>query len=226
MVEPTDDVRATNPATHERLLQQLSDDFIQHGFNLRHTIRVICSSETYGRSSRTVSGNESDDRFYSHALVRTLEAEVLADALTAVTGVADQYGDAPLGTRAVTLHDSLIASDALDILGRCAREASCESGVQSSAGLTRKLHLVNGDLINRRIVEPLGNLQLLLDSGVATDALINEFYLRGLSRPPSDAERSFWHQQFDTAPNSTQRPEIAEDFLWSLLTCQEFVTNH
>ena len=150
LVEPADDLRDTNPATHPELLDRLASDFVRNGFDLRHTLRLIALSETYGRSGATLPGNAADDRFYSHAYRRPLEPEVAADMIADVTGVPDTYGDEPAGTRAVTLFDPLTPAPSLDILGRCARAASCE-GTAAGGGLPAKLHLLNGGLINRKI---------------------------------------------------------------------------
>ena len=154
LVEPVDDFRSTNPATHPDLLTKLADDFVAHGYDLRHTLRRIALSATYARSVNALPRNTADDRFYSHALRKPLEPEVLADAISDVLGVPDKYGDEPEGTRAVSLFDPNTKSDALDILGRCAREASCESSTGPIGGLPRKLHLFNGALLNARIGAP------------------------------------------------------------------------
>ena len=50
LVEPVDDLRGTNPATHPELLDRLATDFVEHGYDLRHTLRRIATSETFGRS--------------------------------------------------------------------------------------------------------------------------------------------------------------------------------
>ncbi|MEO2035661.1 MAG: DUF1549 domain-containing protein, partial [Planctomycetaceae bacterium] len=102
LVEQTDDFRDTNPATHPELLNLLAEDFIEHGYDLRHSLRRISLSAAYARSSTTLPDNEADDRFYSHALIQPLESEVLADAITDVLDIPEQYGDEPIGTRAVT----------------------------------------------------------------------------------------------------------------------------
>ena len=62
LIDPTDDLRDTNPATHPELLDQLAADFIKHGCDLRHTLRLIALSETYGRSGTTNEANRNDDR--------------------------------------------------------------------------------------------------------------------------------------------------------------------
>ena len=40
LVEPIDDFRDTNPPVNPPLLAALVDDFVAHGYDLRHTIRV------------------------------------------------------------------------------------------------------------------------------------------------------------------------------------------
>ena len=106
LVEPVDDFRATNPATHPALLNRLAEDFVAHDYDVRHTLRMIVMSNTYRRSSNSTEQNREDDAFYSHARKRALEPEVLADAISHVLGVPSQYGDQPLGTRAVSLGQS------------------------------------------------------------------------------------------------------------------------
>lgn len=224
LVEPSDDFRDTNPATHPALLKQLAEDFMEHGYDLRHTLRRIALSATYARSAKALSRNPADDRFYSHFLARPLEPEVLADAISDVMGIPDQYGDQPHGTRAVALFDSKISSEALDILGRCSREESCETATSASGGLPQKLHMFNGPLINRRLSAAEGRLANLIASGKTAAEIVEELYLRALGRQPSVAERRFWNEQF-SVPNGT-RQQIAEDFMWSLLNCREFATNH
>ncbi len=226
LVEPTDDLRATNPATHPALLAALADDFVEHRYDLRHTLRRIASSATYGRSAQSLPQNAADNRYYSHALTRPLPAEVLADAISDLTGVAEQYGDQPLGARAVALFDPKIESESLDILGRCARVESCETADATAGGLTRKLHLFNGPLLNRRIADSAGRLAKLLAEGRTPEEIVNAFYRLALSRPPTSPEREFWSGQFANAGGKQQQQEFLEDFLWSLLTCRAFVTNH
>lgn len=227
LVDPADDLRATNPATHPALLEKLAADFIEHGYDLRHSIRLIATSAAYARGSQARDTNRADDRFYSHALVRALEPEVMADAIADVTGVADQYGNEPHGTRAVALFNPATPSPALDILGRCSREDSCEAETAFGAqgGLTTKLHLLNGELINRKITAGDGRLHRKIAEEGTTAELIEQFYLRALSRFPNDDERTFWEQEL-TSTDNHDRQQRLEDFVWSLLSCREFSTNH
>ena len=226
LVEPTDDLRATNPATHPALLAELADDFVRHRYDLRHTLRRIALSAAYGRSPATLPENSADTRFYSHALSRPLQPEVLADAISDITGIADQYGDETPGTRAVALFDSNIKSDTLDILGRCGRDESCEAADQAAGGLARKLHMFNGELLNRRISAEDSRLEKLIASDRTPEEIVKEFYRLALNRNPDAREQAFWNKQTAAATDATQRQDILEDFVWSLLTCREFGTNH
>ncbi|MEO1998766.1 MAG: hypothetical protein ABGZ17_26265, partial [Planctomycetaceae bacterium] len=105
-------------------------------------------------------------------------------------------------------------------------ESSCESVTRGPAGLARTLHLMNGPLINNKLSAPTGYLQQCLRSSKPDAQLIEDFYLRALSRLPSEHERRYWLHELGQADGTAQRTQIAEDFLWSLLSCQEFLTNH
>lgn len=222
LIEPTDDLRATNPATHPELLDRLAADFAENQFRLRHTIRLIVTSAAYARSS-TAARQLHDDRFYSHALVKPLVAEVLADAIADVTGVANRYGGQPAGTRAISLYDPRTNAPALDILGRCSRDTSCESDFTGGGGLSARLHMINGPLLNAKIADPAGRLQRLLRGGAATGKIVEEFYLRALGRRPTSAEADYWADEI--GPEGAARGEKLEDFLWSLLNGRDFTTN-
>jgi len=230
LVEPVDDLRATNPATHPELLTRLAEDFEKHGYDLRHTLRRIAMSAAYSRSrvpvhdESTGLSNVSDDRYYSRRVVRELEPEILVDAVCDVTGVPEKFDGLASGIRAVNVFDGRASSEALDILGRCDRSGSCESGGNSGGGLTAKLHWINGKFLNAKIAEKSGRLHQLINGGKADAEIVETFYLLALSRKPSAKERRFWAARFRKAGTSQTRTELLEDFLWSLLSCREFRT--
>jgi len=249
LVEPVDDHRATNPPTHPGLLNRLAEDFRQHGYRIRHTLRLIAASHAYARASvaqpshtvRHTSSpkysdgpdtpervgrliNRSDDQYYSRSLVRKLPPAVLVDAVCDVTGIPEKFGNQPVGTHAVQLFDPRIPSMTLDILGRCDRSGSCESGTPSGSGLATKLHWINGRFLNRKIIHPEGRLRQLTSSGATDSDIVHDFYLRALSRPPTVRESGFWKTQLANRQTIGERQRALEDFLWSLLSCRAFRT--
>ena len=223
LVEPVDDFRDTNPATHPALLDKLATDFIENGYSLRHSLRVIATSDAYARSANAIEQNKDDDRFYAHAIRRPLEPEVLADAISDVVGIADKYGEEPDGTRAIALVNPKTPSRTLDILGRCGRDESCEGAPGAVSGLSQKLHLLNGPLLNARITAEGSRLKRLGDAGKQPAAIIDEFYMVALGRHPTIQERNYWKRQLETVD---KKEAFLEDFVWGLLTSREFVTNH
>jgi hypothetical protein len=105
VIEPLDDIRAGNPPSNPELLQYLTNEFIQSGFNVRHLMKIIANSRTYQLSLATNKWNEDDKINYSHAKARRLPAEVLFDSVFAVTGSMPNIPGVPKGTRAAALAD-------------------------------------------------------------------------------------------------------------------------
>jgi hypothetical protein len=225
LVEPTNDLRTTNPATHPELLDRLAEDFVQHGYSIRHTLKLIALSETYARSSDVLEGNQRDDRFYSHSYRRPLDPEILTDAIADVTGVADEFAGKRPGTRAVALVDPLTPAPSLDVLGRCSRAAGCDESSGDGGGLPAQLHLLNGDLINRKLADEHGRLHRAIAGGQADEHIIRGFHKHALGRFPTDGELVRWRDRV-AAEDAVERTRRLEDFVWSLLNSRDFRENH
>lgn len=219
LVDPVDDMRITNPASHPELLNELARDFAMQGFRLRHTLRLIALSETYARSKEFLPGNARDDRFYSHAYSRPLEAALLLDAIQDVTGVNEALPhDAQ---RAVQVVDAAAAAPTLDALGRCPGSRLCEKGEGGSLGLSAQLHLLNGGVVNARLTDSSSRLKRQFIEGKSIEQIVAEWYLVALSRPATEQELKYWGRQLVDEDNETQRQRV-EDFVWSLLNSREF----
>jgi hypothetical protein len=221
LVEPVDDLRPTNPPANPALLDALSSQFAEHGFDLRWLVRQIAESRTYQLTSRSLPANRRDTRHFSHARLKPLAAQVFADAIAQVTGVPDQFADHAPGTRAVQLVAPQTPSFTLDVLGRCARERSCETAGRSGGGLALALHLINGPAINAKLHG--GVLDKLLSLDLPPREIVDELYLRSLSRHPSPQELANWEPLL---AGSASRAEAAADLLWTLLNSREFAFNH
>ncbi|MFO1000986.1 MAG: DUF1549 domain-containing protein [Planctomycetaceae bacterium] len=224
LIEPVDDLRDTNPATHPELLQQLAREFAANGYRLRPLLRTMVLSATYGRSDQVVTGNETDDRFYSRSLRRPMDPEVFMDAIADVTDVAGDFGSHK-ALRAVQVIDSALPAEDLDVLGRCQRVNGCSEGESASGGLPAQLHLLNGDLINMRLRDPNGRLQKLIAENKSVRDIIDEFYVRGLGRHALADELTRWETAINDSDPIEQQRRL-EDFVWSLLNSRDFRENH
>ena len=224
LVEPVDDMRATNPASNPPLLDALADYFVEHHFDLRQLMRAIMTSRVYQLDSKAPASLAKEDRFYTHYNVKRLPAEVMLDAVNTVTGTQDKFPGIPAGTRAIELPDPNYASYFLDTMGRPKRAQACECERQSAPNLAQVLHLVNGDVVNRKLADGKGRLaRWLADKQLDDAAIAEQLYLLAFSRLPTDAEVATCRQIVESAPN---RREGWQDVMWAVLNSREFLFNH
>ncbi|TWU57663.1 DUF1553 domain-containing protein [Rubripirellula reticaptiva] len=234
LIHPVDDLRATNPASHPGLLDQLTRFFAENDFKLRPLIRLICNSAAYQRSSAAPATGPTDDtmQFYARAIVKPLDAEVLADAISDVTGVPENFNGV---NRAINVVDRASTSDSLQFLGLCLPGENCSTPSSSGRGIASKLHLMNGDLLNAKIIDNDGRLQKMISKKMATSEIVRELYVHALCRVPSDRELTQWIERIDASANANtqeqeaeaeQRHQRSEDFFWALLNCHEFTHSH
>ncbi len=190
LIEPIDDMRAGNPPTNPELLERLTKEFTDSGFDVRHMLRLICQSRTYQLSTQTNEWNADDHSNYSHAKARRLPAEVLFDAIYQATGATPDLAGQRPGTLAAQLPDSSTkTSDGfLDLFGRPPRESICECERSNTLSLGQALNLVNGPTI-ASAVEARGNaIEELVKYEPSNQKVLEELYLRFLGRPPSEEE--------------------------------------
>jgi hypothetical protein len=239
LVESVDDLRASNPASNEKLLAALAKYTIEKHYDLRQLMRFILTSESYRRSSEALPENREDRRHYSHYFPRRLTAEVLSDAIGDITGVRDRYTEIALNdgstektafytngpTRAIQLYDSAVKSYFLKTFGRNQREITCECERSNQPSLVQALHLSNGDVINEKLAAKESRVTSLLADNPPPDKIVREAYMLSLSRPPSVSEQSQFVPILQTAPENEKR-QITEDLFWSLLTSREFLFQH
>src|SRR5439155_15497574 len=190
VIEPLDDIRAGNPPRNPALLEFLTREFIEHSFDARHLIQLICKSRTYQLSIRPTKWNEDDVVNYSHAIARRLPAETLFDAVFRVTGSTPQIPGAKPGQRATQLADSAmdVGSGLLATLGRPARQSACECDRSSDSRLGSVMALLSGPTISSAINDPTNALARLVEREKDDHKLVNEVYLRVVNRPASEPE--------------------------------------
>lgn len=190
IIEPLDDTRAGNPPRNSALLEHLTREFVDSGFNERHLMQIICKSRTYQLAIRPNKWNEDDKVNYSHALARRLPAETIFDAVFRVTGSTPEISGAKPGQRASQLSDVTMdaGSGLLATLGRPARQSTCECERSSDLGLGPVMALLGGPTISKAIDEPSNALAKLVDTEKDDQKLINDVFLRVLNRPATETE--------------------------------------
>ncbi|MEJ7608958.1 MAG: DUF1553 domain-containing protein, partial [Bryobacteraceae bacterium] len=224
LVDPIDDVRATNPASNEELFSAVTKDFVGRKFDVKHLIRTIMNSAAYQRSADANGTNKDDNRYYSKYVIKRLPAEVLLDATAQVTGVSTAFSGFPSGTRALQLPDSQVASQFLTVFGRPAR-VICDAAERSSdPSIAQALHVVNGDTLNKKLASPEGYVALLLKLGLSDSRIIEHMTLSAFGRYPGEQEKTEWSAMLTKA--RSDRKHALEDMVWAMLTSKEFMFNH
>jgi hypothetical protein len=223
IIEPVDDIRASNPPVNEALLEALTKDLTDHDFDLKHLMRTIVNSRTYQESIQTNVWNADDKVNFSHAMPRRLSAEELMDGIALAAGSRPKFAEVPPDTKAEEFPDPHVGRDGfLDVFGRPARESSCECERRSDISLPQALNLVNGRTIGDAIADPKGRVAKLVLAGAPDRAIVEELYLASLGRSPTAKE-------YDTAASflkpGESRAGWAQDLLWSLVNSKAFLYN-
>ncbi len=238
IVDPVDDLRASNPASNEPLLASISDHLAKSDYDLKSLMRTILQSETYQRSSMTVPENESEERYFSHYYPRRLMAEVLYDAISNVSGVPGDFNAVklqdgseqktefyPKGTRALQLYDSAVSSYFLKTFGRNERAIACECERSNQPSMVQVLHLSNGVTVNDKLTKKESRASILAKDTRPNAAIIEDAYLSCLSRKPTPQETSQFEKLFADTPEA-EKQMVVEDLFWALMTSREFLFQH
>src|SRR5713226_2785732 len=220
IIDPVDDIRASNPPSNPALLEALTKDFVAHDFDLRSLMRTIVCFRTDPASIETNEWNASDRDNFSHAIPRRLSTEELMDAVSSAAGARARFLDVPEDTAASQLVDPHIGREGfLDVFGRPPRESSCECERRADFSLPQALNLVNGRTISDAVADPNGRVAKLVLSGKSDAAMVDELYLAALSRPPTQEDRQRGVQYLSNAAKGSR----AQDLLWALVNSKAFL---
>lgn len=255
IVDPPDDFNMANPPSNKPLLNWLSEQFIESGYDIRWLHRTITSSDTYQRSSVTTPTNRTDERNFSRSIVRLMPAEVTIDAILRATARDDKAAQylTSAAARKIGQHPKSYQARGIDysllVFGKPRRTTSCDCERQDQPTLLQSLYVRND-------TELIGWLERA-DGWLAAVAkeigqpLVSELAAPGSdsSRPSDavllDAERTkefvaaAYLRTLTRPPNEkevqTALSHIQEtgstieglrDILWALVNTQEFLTNH
>jgi hypothetical protein len=221
LVDPVDDLRATNPPSNAELLTALADEFRRQEYDLKKLIRTIATSYVYGLSSLAGEGNLSDTRNYSRYYRTRLRAEVLLDAVSDVTGVPEKFTAMPPGSRATEIWTHRVDSAFLDAFDRPNENQDPPCERTGAPTVVQALHLMNAENLQHKLSDDDGRVAVLAKSDRTNSEIVAELYLLAYSRFPTDEERQAATTVLDEAKE--KRRTAIEDLLWAMINTPEFV---
>jgi hypothetical protein len=230
IVHEPDDIRPDNPPANPELLAYLERELVDAGYDLRHLLRLVLNSATYQAAPAGGTAGPVADAQFARALMRPLEAEVIADALNQITGTTSEYSSAipepytnmPRDQRAIALADGSITSTMLDTLGRPPRDTGLALERNAAPTATSRLFLLNSTDVQRRL-EQGPRLAALIQAAGSIRQMATRLYLTILSRFPTEREVAIVEAYAQAAGN---RRATGVDLAWALVNSIEFQFRH
>lgn len=229
IVDPVDDFRLSNPPSNPALMDALAAELSRVQFDGKALARTIMQSRLYQLSGTANETNTGDTRNFSRAYRRRLGAEMMADAISDVTGVPTKYPGLPVGSRAVNAWTYKIDSRTMDAFGRPNSSTDCPCERDAKPSIGQALHLMNSDLLQEKLAsgDPAARVGKLAGDDRAPAGAIQDLYLACYSRMPDAEELRTATAAFPAdAADKAGRKQAVEDVLWALLNSAEFVFNH
>lgn len=223
IVDPIDDFRDSNPPTNVPLLDALTRDFVEHGYDRKALLKTILNSHTYQASFKTSEWNRDDHLYFSHQEPRMLTAEQLLDALNHVFDLPQSFGNLPIVHATQLPAPDIAKNDFLRVFGQPERSTVCACERNEDSNLGMAIELFNGPVVYEKLKHENNRFRKGLKSNQPIEQIINELYWAALARGPSDAEYQtavgYVRSQADTARG-------LEDFCWALINTDEFLFQH
>jgi hypothetical protein len=222
LVNPLDGFQPGNPPSHPGVLDLLASELVASDFDIKHVLRIICSTRAYQRTSRPLADNADDAELYSHMAVKPLRPEMLYDSLSvALFPVPPKAGSKtppgkPQPASGLQPLPDMPRPEFVRLFGT--RTGENEGSIVNS-GVPQFLRLLNGKLLN----EDTPALDRLLKTRPAPGEAIESLYLTALARRPTAAES---RRMTDFVAGHDDEREAYADILWALVNSAEFALNH
>jgi hypothetical protein len=236
IVHPVDALR-TKP-WNDDLLELLAHDLVDNGWDIKHLLRTICTSDAYAAATPAAATQPGSGDSYAGPLPRRMTAEQFFDALWQLTGTAPEKpdgevnrqdttadetadiapadDDATLAAEAPMVRASLVKCTALmAALGRPNRDQVILSRPTELTTL-EAIQLANEQTLSEELVR--GGERILAESGPEPEPITEDLFAAALSRPPNARERVACRAILGDEPTA----QTVADCLWAVIMLPEF----
>lgn len=219
--EPVDSVPLDGPFPPG--LEELAEDFIAHGFDLRRLIRVIAATEAFRRDSRSADPGHPVTDAQSAALaafpLTRLRPEQVAGSVLQAANLRTIDAGRHVLVRIVRYFQQ---NDFIRRYGDAGEDEFGETG----GTIPQRLVLMNGQLVHERTKEDLVMNSATRLGVLAPDdeTAVELAYLAVLTRRPTPTELAHFAERL--RDGELKRAEKMEDLFWALINSTEFSWNH
>ena len=224
IVEPVDDL--DQPPFSSDLLDWLANDLATNGYDLKRTLRLICTSRAYQSVAVGAPRPDASEIVFRGPLVKRMNAEVFSDAISSLTGTwaarpatklpkVAPSNEPKIGVRAALTNEDTLTR----VLGRPNRE-QVVTRRESIATTLQAIELTNGKTLDAKLKK--GATLWLKTSASAPEKLIDNLYTAALGRSPTEPERVVAKELI----GEKAQAEGVTDVLWVLTMLPEFQLIH
>ena len=209
LVEPVDEM--DNPTWNQDLLDWLAMDFVNHGYNLKHTIALILTSKAYQMPSVPLD-EESDEYIFRGPVVKRMSAEQFLDGIDSVIHAATKEPkERGTGQKRASMRN---LNRLMQTLGRPKRDVVVTRR-ESVATTAQLIELSNGKTV-ADLMTRAG--EAWSQSGHNPEIIINKLFSTTLGREPSKKEA----ESAKKILGNDNNPQAISDLFWILAMHPEF----
>jgi hypothetical protein len=227
IVSPVDNLDKTNPPSHPEVFDELTRQFVLHGYDIKYVVRVITATEAYQCASRQEGFNASRATDAQRAIGAQQAKNFARMPLRRMT--SDQLFASFIqatGFQPTPAMPNTPQNDARGDFETRFGDTSVPS-TETPTTILQALALMNGKYVSEAVdLKQSKTLAAVADAPyLDTEGRLETLFMAALSRRPTDDERAQSVAFVKEAGAQNERAALA-DIFWSLLNSAEFVLNH
>ena len=220
LVDPVDDFREENPASHPALVDDLARALVENKFDMQFLIRAITASKTYQRTSQLDDKSQYDLRLFARVPVKGMSPEQIFDSLATAVGYrGDARGNQFNGFGQPNTPRG-------EILSRFTNPVDRRTEYQTS--ILQALALMNGKFVaDATSLTNSETLAAVIDAPfMNTREKLDTLFLSAFARPMRGSEAGKLIAYVEGGGPTKDTKRAYADIFWVLLNSSEFILNH
>jgi hypothetical protein len=222
--KPVDDMGPHNLPANPKLLDEVSRNFRESGYNIKRLITWIVLSLPYSLDSRPTTPKDEPSQgirpLFTRFYIRQLQPEEMYESLRSIT-------EGPARTReAVVRRESDRDAWVANLVTAQLYVTENKESTSFDGSIPQMLMMFNGELTRQATSTDTDSFlhRLAGDSKLRDLEKVDRLFLAALSRKSANKEQAAIGELWHTRGRS--QSEVLRDVWWSLINSNEFILNH